>query len=212
MEDSSEVVGRRSHLSTVRGYLGCGVTQGRTLGASLRIAYGGGFRHTPSAFKEGCKSSFKKLGRWVAQHARHAPAGGGCPRRGYLATDWAAMADGWKNSTHRQAIEQCWEEVSIEAANASDLSGRATQHAFWTWPPDPRQLRALAARAAPELLQPSHGGKGPKAVDVRSFRDFFELAVLAQVDECYAEGHFGDIASQARSQFNKSACANGRTG
>ena len=56
MEDSSEVVGRRSHLSTVRGYLGCGVTQGRTLGASLRIAYGGGFRHTPSAFKEGCNS------------------------------------------------------------------------------------------------------------------------------------------------------------
>lgn len=198
--------------SYVRGYLGCGVTRGRTLGASLRIAYGGGVRHTPSAFKEGCKSSFKKLGRWVAQHARHAPAGGGCPRRGYLATDWAAMADGWKNSTHRQAIEQCWEEVSIEAANASDLSGRATQHAFWTWPPDPRQLRALAARAAPELLQPSHGGKGPKAVDVRSFRDFFELAVLAQVDECYAEGHFGDIASQARSQFNKSACANGPTG
>ena len=35
---------------------------------------------------------------------------------------------------------------------------------------------------------------------------FFELAVLAQVDECYAAGHFGSIANQARSQFNRSAC------
>ena len=89
--------------SYVRGYLGCGATRGRTLGASLRIAYGGGFRHTPSAFKEGCKSSFKKLGQWVAQRARLAPAGGGCPQRGYLATDWAAMADPWKSSAHRSA-------------------------------------------------------------------------------------------------------------
>ena len=51
-----------------------------------------------------------------------------------------------------------------------------------------------------------HGGKGPRAVDVQSFRDFFELAVLAQVDECYVASHFGSLASRARSQFNRSAC------
>ena len=182
--------------------LGCGATHGRTVGASLRITYDGGKRHTPTLFKEECKSSFKALGRWVAQRA---PPGalpdGGCPRRGYLATDWAAMADPWKSSSHRSAIEQCWEEANVEEA------ATATNPLAWTWPPDPRELFALAARAAPALLlRHGHDGKGPRAIDVKSFRDFFELAVLAQVDECYAAGHFGSIANQARSQFNRSAC------
>ena len=108
----------------------------------------------------------------------------------------------------RSAIEECWEEANVEeAATATDPLGRATQHTAWTWPPDPRQLRALAARAAPALLlRHGHGGNGPRAVDVRSFQDFFELAVLAQVDECYVDGHFGRLASRARSQFNRSAC------
>ena len=192
----------------VRVYLGCGATHGRTVGASLRIIYHGGKRHTPTLFKEGCKSSFKALGRWVAQRAPPALADGDCPRRGYLATDWAAMADGWKSSSHQSAIQQCWEEANVEeAATTSEPSRRATKHIFWTWPPDPRQLLALAARAAPALLrQHGHGGKGPRAVDVNSFQDFFELAVLAQVDECYVASHFGSLASRARSQFNRSAC------
>ena len=88
----------------VRDYLGCGATHG----ASLRIIYDGGKRHTPTSFKEECKPSFKalpgSLGRWVAQRAPPgALADGGCPRRGYLATDWAAMADPWKSSAHRSA-------------------------------------------------------------------------------------------------------------
>ena len=88
----------------VRSYLGCGATHGRTVGASLRISYDGGKRNTPTSFKERCKSSFKALGRWVAQRAPPgALADGGCPRRGYLATDWAAMADPWKSSAHRSA-------------------------------------------------------------------------------------------------------------
>jgi len=192
----------------VRVYLGCGATHGRTVGASLRISYDGGKRHTPTSFKEGCKSSFKALGRWVAQRAPPALADGDCPRRGYLATDWAAMADGWKSRSHQSAIQQCWEEANVEeAATTSEPSRRATKHIFWTWPPDPRQLLALAARAAPALLrQHGHGGKGPRAVDVKSFQDFFELAVLAQVDECYVASHFGSLASRARSQFNRSAC------
>ena len=192
----------------VRVYLGCGATHGRTVGASLRISYDGGKRHTPTSFKEGCKSSFKALGRWVAQRAPPALADGDCPRRGYLATDWAAMADGWKSSSHQSAIQQCWEEANVEeAATTTDPSRRATQDIFWTWPPDRRQLLALAARAAPALLrQHGHGGKGPRAVDVKSFQDFFELAVLAQVDECYVASHFGNLASRARSQFNRSAC------
>ena len=182
--------------------LGCGATHGRTVGATLRIMYDGGKRHTPTLFKEACKSSFKALGRWVAQRA---PPGalpdGGCLRRGYLATDWAAMADSWKSSSHRSAIEQCWQEASVEEA------ATATSPLAWAWPPDPRELFALAARAAPALLlRHGHDGKGPRAFDVKSFRDFFELAVLAQVDECYALGHFGSIANQARSQFNRSAC------
>ena len=192
----------------VRVYLGCGAKHGWTVGASLRIIYDGGKRHTPTSFKEECKSKFKALGRWVAQRAPPALADGDCPRRGYLATDWAAMADGWKSSTHQSAIELCWEEANVEeAASAPDQLRRATQHIFWTWPPDPRQLLALAARASPALLlRHGHGGKGPRAVDVQSFRDFFELAVLAQVDECYMASHFGSLASRARSQFNRSAC------
>ena len=191
----------------VRVYLGCGATHGRTVGASLRIIYDGGKRHAPTLFKQGCKSSFKALGRWVAQRAPPALADGDCPRRGYLATDWAAMADGWKSRSHQSAIQQCWEEANVEeAATTSEPSRRAT-HIFWTWPPDRRQLLALAARAAPALLrQHGHGGKGPRAVDVKSFQDFFELAVLAQVDECYVASHFGSLASRARSQFNRSAC------
>ena len=140
--------------------LSCGATHGRTVGASLRIMYDGGKRHTPALFKEACKSSFKALGRWVAQRA---PPGalpdGGCPRRGYLATDWAAMADPWKSSSHRSAIEQCWEEANVEEAATGSSRTLA-----WTWPPDPRELFALTARAAPALLlRHGHDGKGPRA-------------------------------------------------
>ena len=199
----------------VRGYLGCGARHGQTVGASLRIIYDGGKRHTATAFKEQCKSNFEALGRWVAQREPLALEDGGCPRRGYLATDWAAMADGWKSTAHMSAIKQCWEETNVEATASTSAPLRSVaRHTFWTWPPDHRQLLALAVQAAPALLlRHGHGGKGPRAVDVRSFRDFFELAVLAQVDECYVSSqlptpsHFGMLASRARRQFNRSACS-----
>ena len=60
----------------VRVYLGCGATHGRTVGASLRIIYDGGKRHTPTSFKEGCKSSFKALGRSVGRPAGAARTSG----------------------------------------------------------------------------------------------------------------------------------------
>ena len=63
------------------------------------------------------------------------------------------------------------------------------------------------ATPAPALLRRGHGGKVRRAIDVPSFRDFFEMAVLAHVDQCFIQGHFGSLVNRLRGHLGRAACS-----